>query len=84
MSKEEKSRFEDLFSAARSRQQKPGSKETQPPRRSKSSDPNYVRTTVYLPKELHRQLKAAAASEDREMSEVVDQLIEAWLKSREG
>lgn len=45
---------------------------------------HYVRTTVYLPKGLHRKLEAAAAAEDQEMSEVVAQLIEGWLKSKEG
>lgn len=84
MSKEEKSRFEDLFIAARPPQQEPEAKPKPPQKRSKSKDPNYVRTTVYLPKGLHRQLKAAAAAEDQEMSEVVAQLIEGWLQSKEG
>jgi Arc/MetJ-type ribon-helix-helix transcriptional regulator len=51
-------------------------------RKSKSTDPDYVRTTVYLPKQLHKQLKAAAADEEREMSDIVKELVEQWLKSR--
>jgi hypothetical protein len=43
-----------------------------------------VRTTVYLPKRLHQQLKAAAVEEDREMSGIVEELIDTWLKSREN
>ena len=84
MSKEEKSRFEDLFTAARPPKQEPEARDKPPQKRSKSKDPNYVRTTVYLPKELHRQLKAAAAAEDQEMSEVVTRLIQDWLQSRES
>lgn len=84
MTKQDKSRFEDLFAAARSPKEEPAPKEAQPQRRSKSTDPNYIRTTIYLPKTIHRQLKVAAASEEREMSEVVAQLIEEWLGSREG
>jgi hypothetical protein len=40
--------------------------------------------TVYLPKRLHQQLKAAAIQEDREMSAIVEELIDTWLKSREN
>jgi hypothetical protein len=41
-----------------------------------------VRTTVYLPKRLHKQLKVAAADEEREMSEILEGLVEQWLKKR--
>lgn len=50
---------------------------------SKSKDPNYQRTTVYLPKKLHRELRAAAIGEGREMSDVIAELVEQWLKSRQ-
>ncbi len=85
MNKKDKSRFEDLFSAARSRREEPTpeSESNKPARKSKSTDPNYVRTTVYLPKRLHRKLKAAAAESEQEMSSIVEELLEAWLKSRD-
>lgn len=49
---------------------------------SKGKDPEYQRTTVYLPKTLHRKLKAAALEDEREMSEIIEELIEQWLTSR--
>lgn len=49
----------------------------------KSKDPNYQRTTIYLPKTLHRQLRAAAIADEREMSDVIEKLIEEWLATKE-
>ncbi|MEG4058290.1 MULTISPECIES: CopG family transcriptional regulator [unclassified Microcoleus] len=47
---------------------------------SKSKDPNFVRTTVYLPKLLHRQLKSAAAQSGQEMSELVEKSVAQYLQ----
>jgi len=49
---------------------------------SKSKNPSYQRTTIYLRKELHTKLKTAAIVEGMEMSEVIETLIEQWLESR--
>ena len=49
---------------------------------SKSKDPDYQRTTVYLPKALHRKLRAAAIADDREMSDVIEELVQQWLESK--
>lgn len=49
---------------------------------SKSKNPTYQRTTLYLPKALHRQFKRAAVDEDREMSEIMEELIQDWLALR--
>lgn len=91
MSKKEGSRFDALFGAARppksEKQDEPNT--DQPPSKhpdvqtSKSKDPNYQRTTVYLPKKLHRELRAAAIADDREMSDVISELVEQWLRSRQ-
>jgi ParG len=82
--KKEASRFDELFGAARGQESTntPKLTDSKPARKSKSTDPDYARTTVYLPKRLHKQLKAAAADEEREMSDVLEQLVEQWLKSR--
>jgi Ribbon-helix-helix protein, copG family len=82
--KKDTSRFDNLIGAARGREstETPKLPESQPVRKSKSTDPDYSRTTVYLPKRLHKQLKAAAADEEREMSDILEQLLEQWLKSR--
>ncbi len=80
--KDSSSRFDALFGAAKQKEQTPTPAVPKPAKKSKSTDPGYVRTTVYLPKRLHKQLKAAAADEEREMSEILEQLVEQWLKSR--
>ncbi|MEX0272486.1 CopG family transcriptional regulator [Leptolyngbyaceae cyanobacterium UHCC 1019] len=49
---------------------------------SKSKDPDYQRTTVYLPKALHRKLRATAIADDREMSDVIKELVQQWLESK--
>ena len=85
VNKKKTSRFDDLIDAARSRQQRdqPPLKEDKPTSQSKSTDPAYTRTTIYLPKQLHRQLKAAAVSQERQMSDIVTELVEKWLESGE-
>jgi hypothetical protein len=80
--KKDGSRFDALFGAAKQKEQTREPTDSKPVRKSKSTDPDYVRTTVYLPKQLHKQLKAAAADEEREMSDIVQELVEQWLKSR--
>ena len=80
--KDSTSRFDALFGAAKPKEQTPAPDEPKPAKKSKSTDPDYVRTTVYLPKRFHKQLKAAAADEEREMSEILEGLVEQWLQSR--
>lgn len=81
--KKDNTRFDALLGAARQKESLEPI-DSLPTKKSKSTNPDYVRTTVYLPKVLHRQLKAAAATEEKEMSEVFEQLIEQWLKSRKA
>ncbi|WP_414623306.1 CopG family transcriptional regulator [Calothrix sp. CCY 0018] len=82
LSKKKASRFDELIDAARSRQNRDNSQELTEEKvtfKSKSTDPDYVRTTVYLPKKLHRSLKLAAAADDRQMSDIMTELLEKWL-----
>ena len=51
-------------------------------KKAKSANPDYMRTTVYLPKKMHKKLKAIALEEEKEMSSIVEELIEAWLISQ--
>ena len=51
-------------------------------KKAKSANPDYTRTTVYLPKKMHKLLKAIALDEEREMSSIVEELIEIWLSKR--
>lgn len=81
------SRFNDLMDAARSRKVRdvlPEEGEVSNSSKTKSTDPNYIRTTVYLPKSLHRKFKVTAALEERQMSDIVIELVEEWLRKREG
>ena len=89
MSKKDNSRFDALFGAARS--PKPAEQQSTPDtpeqaekddRLSKGKNPDYQRTTLYLPKQMHRKFKAAAAEDEREMSEIMETLIQQWLESR--
>ena len=90
--KKEGSRFDNLFGAARSSKaadttessdtQTSNTTEHLDIQTSKSKDPTYQRTTIYLPKTMHRRLKAAAANEDKEMSAIVEELLEQWLESK--
>ena len=48
---------------------------------AKSTNPDYTRTTIYLPKKMHKKLKAIALEEEKEMSSIVEELISAWLIS---
>ena len=50
--------------------------------KAKSSDPNYTRATLYLPKKIHKKLKTIAVEEEREMSEIVEELISRWLDEK--
>jgi hypothetical protein len=82
MSKKPSSRFDDLFSAARSKTQDiTESTTTKETKKSKSRNPDYVRTTIYLPKRLHQQLKVAAVQGDKDMSEIIEGLVDAWVQS---
>jgi Ribbon-helix-helix protein, copG family len=90
MSKKDKdeSRFENLFKVARSQPSEsaavePGQVVDEGDRQlAKHKNPGYQRTTLYLPKALHRKLKAAAAESDREMSDIMEELVMQWLESR--
>ncbi len=84
MNKKKSSRFDELIDAARSRQTRdqPQLDEEKVTFKSKSTDPGYVRTTVYLPKKLHRNLKLAAAADERQMSDIMAELVEKWLAQK--
>ncbi|MBE9212090.1 CopG family transcriptional regulator [Plectonema cf. radiosum LEGE 06105] len=85
MNKKKTSRFDELIDAARSRQKRDNPQDLYEEKvtfKSKSTDPDYVRTTVYLPKKLHRKLKLAAAADERQMSDIMSELLEKWLADK--
>ena len=56
-----------------------------PSTRGKSTDPDYQKTTVYLSKGLHRNVKIACLKTNPplDMSDVIEQQLANWLKSRQ-
>jgi hypothetical protein len=50
----------------------------------KRSDPDYVGFTTYIRKDTHHEVKLALLQEKegRELSELVEDLLTGWLKSR--
>ena len=88
MTNNDKTRFDDLFNTVNKDKKESSSQNESDQKslrkKSKSSDPDYIRTTIYLPKKLHKKLKSAALDEDKEMSGIVESLIEVWLSSRES
>jgi len=91
-----KSKFKGLFDAAKERQleepEQPEQKEpnlvSSLPRRGrpkgKRSDPAFEQVTAYIRKETHQAVKIALLQDgqDKEFSELVEQLLQDWLQSR--
>jgi hypothetical protein len=42
----------------------------------------YVSTTIYLDRDVHKLVKLAMIDDERELSELTEELLRAWLKSR--
>lgn len=62
-----------------------GSPETVKPKRlPKNKDPEFQRTTVYLPKSLLKQIKIAAAQEELDASELIAKATQEWINAREN
>ena len=90
MNKKNGSRFDTLFSEAGASQTDlspseaekvfvPRSKTSSSKQTTKSTDPDYTRTTIYLPKEMHRQIKVAAIVEEREMSDLIAEAVSQYF-----
>ena len=47
--------------------------------RARRSDPDYTQVTAYIPKELHKQAKMRLLQEDKQFSELVEELLAEWL-----
>jgi len=48
----------------------------------KRSDGDYRQVSAYIRKDTHQQVKIALLQEEREFSELVEELLRGWLKSR--
>ena len=58
---------------------KPADKTPAQRRGGKRSDPNYKQIGCYVPVDLYRRVKARAALEDIDVSDVVADLLQDWL-----
>lgn len=47
---------------------------------AKSSDPAFTKFTTYIRKTTHRAAKMRLVGEDRELSDLVEDLLSTWLK----
>jgi hypothetical protein len=74
------SRFDDLLKAKKLKPGEPDLKPAPTAALAKSKDPNFVRATVYLPKQMHRDLKSAAAQSGEEISELVEKSVAQYLQ----
>lgn len=52
-------------------------------RLAKSLDPTYTKFTIYVKKTTHRSVKTALVSQDREMSDLVEDLLGQWLEKEQ-
>jgi len=53
------------------------------PRKGKRSNPDYEQTTLYVSRTLHADVKVALVREGRhDFSELVEELLEKWVKAR--
>lgn len=60
---------------------KPADKTPVQRRGGKRSDPNYKQIGCYVPVDLYRRVKARAALEDIDVSDVVADLLQDWVDS---
>lgn len=52
--------------------------------KGRRQDPNYLQTTIYIPKDLHKAVKLAMIEDNLELSSIVETLLSEWLKSRKS
>ncbi len=51
---------------------------------AKHKNPAYFRTTVYLPRALRSRLKIAAASKEKDVSDLIADVMAAWLDQQDS
>ncbi len=86
------SKFDGIRGIRRERTQKPApegkdDKEEAPARKrgrpkGKRSNPDFTQVTAYMRKDTYKNAQKALLDEDEEFSELVEDLVSKWLKSR--
>ncbi len=87
MSRKQRGRFDEFLREARP----PDSGAAQPPTtpraratdkpRAKRDDPDYKQALAYVRRETHRSVMAKLAEQEREFSDLVEELLSKWLKA---
>ena len=82
---DKKSKFADVAERVTQRRSEPEASPALPApvakasrARGKKNDPNYVQVTVYLRKSVHQTAKKILIDQEREFSELVDDLVSQW------
>jgi hypothetical protein len=80
-----RSKFKGLFDARQQPSDEPAKRGRGRPAGNaggKRDDAEFTQASAYVPRELHKKVKAALALEEKEYSELVAELLDKWLKSR--
>ena len=78
-----KSRFASILDRDRADQEEsPAVKLRERRAGGKSSDPDYVQISAYIRKETHKATRKLLLDEDKDMSELVEELLHQWVSSR--
>lgn len=48
--------------------------------KGKRSDPNYVQVGAHIPKELHQQVKRRLFDTERDMGDLMTELLQEWIR----
>ena len=79
-----KGKFDDLLQARREKE--PGDERRDQPAPTasvgKRSDSEYRQVSAYIRRDTHRKVKIALLEENREFSELVEELLRSWLDRR--
>ena len=55
-----------------------------PPKVGKRSDPAYRQISTYVRSDLYRSVKRELLMEERDFSDLMDELLAAWVSTRQG
>ena len=55
-----------------------------PPKVGKRSDPAYRQISTYVRSDLYRNVKRELLMEERDFSDLMDELLAAWVSTRQG
>ena len=56
----------------------------EPKRLAKSADPSFMKFTTYVKKATHIGVKTRLVSKEKELSDLVEELLSNWLKENES